>query len=107
MGINLVSSDANAYSVQTSEVVIKDSFMLFMDGEVVASLDAKYDFSRLPTEYHAAVANMLMEHRLRVERVSEAKKLAEAEAKAERDRQQKAEFEALPWWKRLFGPRPL
>lgn len=84
-----------------TEVIVKDAVIIVQGGRVVARLDAKYDFTDLDPAFHEIVVNLLLGGRIRLGLPTE-KMLRQGERYTER----KAEYAALPWWRKLFTKKP-
>ncbi len=106
MSIELIDKNGNAGEIQsTGEVTIKDFFVYCKGGVPVLSLDAKFDFSGIHPDDHTYFAGILLGRRTRLLAQSDEAYARDAK-RSERYRERKAEYEALPWWRRLFARRP-
>ena len=88
-----------------SSITIKDFFVYAKGGEIVCSLDAKFDFSDIHPDSHACVANMLLGRRMHLSGPSD-ESARESARQSARYHERKAERAALPWYKRIFVKQP-
>lgn len=88
----LSTDNSRTITAPGGDVVIKDAVVIKQEGVVVASMDARYDFSQLPVELHVLAARLLMSRRAVV--------ALPARAPLEGVRHRKPR---LPWWKRILS----
>ena len=85
-------------------VTIKDALQIVQGGKVVGTLDAQYDFKDLAPEYHQTALQLVSKRtRLGMQTWGD---MARSHRQAERYRERKEAYEALPWHKKLFAKRP-
>ena len=89
----------------TGEITIPDFFVYAKGGVVVARLDAKFDLRSIAPDSHAFVANLLVSRKMHLSGLTD-EHLARDRRRSERYAARKAEYEAFPWYKRLFTKRP-
>jgi len=71
---------------------------------MVGTLDAQYDFKDLAPEYHQTALQIISKRtRLGMQTWED---MERSHRQAERYAKRKAEYEALPWHKKLFAKRP-
>lgn len=103
--MNITIADSSNLTIPgTTKVTIKDALVLLQGGEKVVQLDAEYDLKDVPPAYHEILVNLMMTQRVRL-LMPTAEALEESDRRVERYRQQKAEYGALPWWKKMFSKR--
>jgi BMFP domain-containing protein YqiC len=102
--MNITYEGSNCTIEVGTEVTIKGFLVIHREGETV-SLDAKVDFEDVPVDLHALVANLLMSKRASLHVPSREEFDRQAE-ESRRYRERKAEYEALPWYRKFFARRP-
>jgi hypothetical protein len=89
-----------------TKIIIADALVFKQGGKIVVRLNAEYDFTEVPPEFHELALRMLFsQQRIRLIVPTEAA-MAEEDRRMARYHQRKIEYEALPWWKKLFKSPP-
>jgi hypothetical protein len=106
MVMSIEISTASSVVIPASEdVIIKDFFVYCQGGVPVLNLDATFDFNQINPADHAFVLNMLLQQRMRLMGPTEEAMKRDAR-RSTRYKKRKAEYEALPWYKRVLTQRP-
>lgn len=103
MDINV--TDNHDVMVPGTDVTVKDAIVFQMEGEVIGRLDIRCDFTDLDPSLHQMAIDILMKNRIRMTLPSEEyyEKMRRME---ERYEKRKAEYNALPWYKKMFNTAP-
>ena len=99
------SGETVATLQDTGEFTIVDFFTWTKGGEVVVSLDAKFDLSDIHPENRMFILSMLVGRRMHLVGPSDEQRAKDIR-RSDRYDQRKAEYDALPWYRRVFTRRP-
>jgi len=85
-------------------VTIKDALQIVQGGKMVGTLDAQYDFKDLAPEYHFTALQIISKRtRLGMQTWED---MEMWDNRHKRYTERKAEYAALPWYKKLLTRRP-
>lgn len=98
----IVVGTGSVIQATSSKVIVKDSLVFVQGGQIVGRLDAEYDFADLHPALHATALGLIMQQRIRLGMIDPRVE----EQREARYQQRLAEFNGLPWWKKLFRPKP-
>lgn len=105
MGIKVNDKSSQITVPSGTKVTFPNMFTLVKGDKVVAEVDGVFDFADVDPRYHMMLANLIMQQRMRLMMPSD-EWYAEQDARIEQERKARAEWRALPWWRKLWTPRP-
>lgn len=88
-----------------TEVTVKDAIVFEREGSVVGKLDIKCDFADLDPSLHQMATAILMKNRVRMVMPSR-EHLERMKSVEIRYQKRRAEYESLPWYKKMFKMTP-
>lgn len=97
-----VASSSSVTVPSSSKVTVTDAVVFVQGRRIVGKLDAVYDFAKIDPSLHTLAVQIIMQQRVQLG-MHVPKDEAEREKKHEK---RLAEYNALPWWKRIFKRKP-